>query len=80
MERVTKKKYRCPFGPVPSRRFWQPTLHSGFGEVLAFIRAKSTIPAVLLTNGTMLYLPEVREAAAQANVVKVFLSFWDEGS
>jgi wyosine [tRNA(Phe)-imidazoG37] synthetase (radical SAM superfamily) len=58
----------------------EPTLHSGFGKVLEFIRSKSTIPAVLLTNGTMLQLREVREAAACANVVKVSLSAWDQAS
>lgn len=56
----------------------EPTLHSRFGEVLKFIRKNSTIPTVLLTNGTMLYLPEVRESAAHANVVKVSLSAWDQ--
>ncbi len=58
----------------------EPTLHSRFGEVLEFICSKSTIPAVLLTNGTMLYLPEVRDAAARANVVKISLSAWDQDS
>ena len=58
----------------------EPTLHSRFGEVLEFIRSKTTIPAVLLTNGTMLHLPEVRDAAACANVVKVSLSCWDQAS
>ncbi|MBW1861375.1 MAG: radical SAM protein [Deltaproteobacteria bacterium] len=58
----------------------EPTLHSRFGEVLEFICSKSTIPAVLLTNATMLYLQEVRDAASLANVVKVSLSAWDEAS
>ncbi len=58
----------------------EPTLHSRFGEVLQFIRAKSTIPAVLLTNGTLLYLPEVRDAASHADIVKVSLSAWDQAS
>jgi len=58
----------------------EPTLHSHFGEVLEFICSKSTIPAVLLTNGTMLYLQEVRDAAARANVVKISLSAWDQDS
>jgi wyosine [tRNA(Phe)-imidazoG37] synthetase (radical SAM superfamily) len=58
----------------------EPTLHSRFGEVLEFVRANTDTPAVLLTNGAMLYLPEVREAAAQANVVKVSLSAWDRAS
>ena len=58
----------------------EPTLHSHFGDVLEFIRSNTTIPAVLLTNGTMLYLPEVRDAASHADIVKVSLSAWDETS
>jgi wyosine [tRNA(Phe)-imidazoG37] synthetase (radical SAM superfamily) len=58
----------------------EPTLHSRFGEVLEFIRGNSAIPAVLLTNGTMLHLPEVRDAASQASIVKVSLSAWDQSS
>jgi wyosine [tRNA(Phe)-imidazoG37] synthetase (radical SAM superfamily) len=58
----------------------EPTLHSRFQDVIRFIHKNSKIPAVLLTNGTMLHTPEVREAASQADVVKVSLSAWDEAS
>ena len=58
----------------------EPTLHSRFGEVLEFINNKSTISTAVLTNGTMLHLPEVRHAAALANVVKVSLSAWNQSS
>jgi len=58
----------------------EPTLHERFGDVLTLIREKSEIPSLLLTNGTLLYLPEVREAAALASVVKVSLSAWDQAS
>jgi wyosine [tRNA(Phe)-imidazoG37] synthetase (radical SAM superfamily) len=58
----------------------EPTLHSGFGEVLRFIRSHSSIPSVLLTNGTLLHLPEVQEAAGHAHIVKVSLSAWDQAS
>jgi len=58
----------------------EPTVHSGFGVVLEFIRERSTIPGLLLTNGTMLHLPEVRAAACHASVVKVSLSAWDQKS
>lgn len=58
----------------------EPTLHLHFGEVLSFIRANSAIPAVLLTNGTLLHLPEVRDAASSADIVKVSLSAWDQAS
>ena len=58
----------------------EPTLHSRFGEVLNFIRSNSKIPAVLLTNGTLLHLKEVQDAASIANVVKISLSAWDQTS
>ena len=57
----------------------EPTLHSRFGEVLKFLQ-DSPIPSALLTNGTMLHLPEVRVAASYADVVKVSLSAWDQQS
>ena len=47
----------------------EPTLHTGFGKILDFIRTNTDIPAALLTNGAMLYLPAVRQAASTANVV-----------
>ena len=58
----------------------EPTLHSRFGEVLRFIRKNSPVKAVLLTNGSLLHLPEVRSAASQAHIVKVSLSAWDQAS
>jgi wyosine [tRNA(Phe)-imidazoG37] synthetase (radical SAM superfamily) len=58
----------------------EPTLHARFGEVLSLVREKSSIPSLLLTNGTLLHLPEVREAAALADIVKVSLSAWDQAS
>ncbi|MGB5619862.1 MAG: radical SAM protein [Desulfobacterales bacterium] len=58
----------------------EPTLHSRFGEVLDFIRSRGTIPSVLLTNGALLHLPEVRAAASQADIVKISLSAWDQAS
>jgi wyosine [tRNA(Phe)-imidazoG37] synthetase (radical SAM superfamily) len=57
----------------------EPTLHTDFGRVLAFLR-DAPIPSVLLTNGTLLHLPEVRASAVQAQVVKISLSCWDQKS
>ncbi len=56
----------------------EPTLHARFGEVVEFARKNSDIPTALLTNGTLFHLPEVREAAACANVVKVTLNSWNQ--
>jgi len=57
----------------------EPTLHSGFGEILQYLE-KVPIPSVLLTNGTMFNFPEVREAAAGADIVKMSLSAWNQNS
>jgi len=58
----------------------EPTLHTRFGDVLSAIRACGRVRSVLLTNSTLLYLPEVRSAAALAEVVKVSFSSWDQAS
>jgi len=58
----------------------EPTLHSRFGEVLESIHRQTPFPAALLSNGTLFRLPEVREAAGHADVVKMSLSAWDQSS
>ena len=58
----------------------EPTLHARFGQVLEFIRSNSRLPAVLLTNGSLFHLPEVRHGARHADIVKVSLSAWDHAS
>jgi wyosine [tRNA(Phe)-imidazoG37] synthetase (radical SAM superfamily) len=57
----------------------EPTLHQDFGQVLDVV-ANQPIPSVLLTNGSTLYIPEVRRAAARADIVKISLSAWDQRS
>jgi wyosine [tRNA(Phe)-imidazoG37] synthetase (radical SAM superfamily) len=58
----------------------EPTMHSGFGDVLRYVKAAGTFKTALLTNGSLLWLPEVRGDATEADVVKVTLSAWDEES
>lgn len=58
----------------------EPTLHSRFGEVLQFAKQELRLPAILLTNGSLLFLPEVREAAGNADIAKLSLSVWDDAS
>jgi wyosine [tRNA(Phe)-imidazoG37] synthetase (radical SAM superfamily) len=57
----------------------EPTLHTGFGDILDFL-GDQPIPSALLTNGSLLHLPEVRKAAARASMVKVSLNAWDRQS
>ena len=58
----------------------EPTLHTGFGNVLDFINRRIGIKSILMTNSTLIYLPEVRRAAALAGAVKATLTAWDENS
>ncbi|MBN2302303.1 MAG: radical SAM protein [Lentisphaerae bacterium] len=58
----------------------EPTLHTGFGNVLAHIQDICRYKTALLTNGTLFHLPEVRAGALKATVVKASLSAWDDAS
>jgi len=58
----------------------EPTLHSRFGEVLDAIGARCRFRRIVLSNGSLFSQPDVRAAAAKADVVKVTLSAWDQAS
>ena len=58
----------------------EPTLHTRFGDVLRYARSRSSIPVLLMTNSSLLHLPEVRAEAAAASAVKASLSAWDQES
>lgn len=47
----------------------EPTLHLGIGRMIEGIKALTGIPVVILTNGSLFHLPEVRRACALADVV-----------
>ena len=58
----------------------EPTMHSGFGDVLRHVKDSGPFKTALLSNGSLMFLPDVRRDAAEADVVKVTLSAWDEES
>lgn len=58
----------------------EPTLNTRFQDVIRFVRENSNIKTALLTNGSLLNIPEVRSVASHAHVVKVSLSAWDQRS
>jgi wyosine [tRNA(Phe)-imidazoG37] synthetase (radical SAM superfamily) len=58
----------------------EPTLHAHFGRVLEYVAHSTDIPSLLLTNATLLHLPEVRRDAARASMVKTSLCAWDQAS
>lgn len=58
----------------------EPTMHAEFGAVLRHVRAAGKFKTALLSNGSLMFRPEVRRDAALADVVKVTMSAWDEAS
>lgn len=51
----------------------EPTLHTGFGDILAWISHHTEIPSLLLSNGSLFADPAVRDAATRASIVKIAL-------
>lgn len=47
----------------------EPTLHAGIGDLIDAIEAMTDIPVAVLTNGALLWMPEVRDALARADLV-----------
>ncbi len=47
----------------------EPTLHSGIGKVIRYIKKNSDKPVAILTNGSQLYLKEVRHDLLDADIV-----------
>ena len=47
----------------------EPTLHSKIGSVIEGIKKLTSIPVAVLTNGSLLYLEEVRDDLLQADVI-----------
>ena len=58
----------------------EPTLYSRLGELIDFIKARTAIPVIVLTNGTLLHRIAVRDELLNADVVKISLSAWDDDS
>ena len=47
----------------------EPTLHAGLGEMIRRLKCMTDIPIAVITNGSLLYLPEVRRELEEANAV-----------
>lgn len=58
----------------------EPTLHRNFGDVLSFIHHESGFKSLLLSNGSLFSLADVRNQALAADVVKLSLHSWDQRS
>jgi wyosine [tRNA(Phe)-imidazoG37] synthetase (radical SAM superfamily) len=47
----------------------EPTLHSQIGSVIKGIKGMSSVPVAVLTNGSLLYLEEVKDDLRQADII-----------
>lgn len=47
----------------------EPTLHSSLGWMLRQVKALTDLPVAVITNGSLLYLPEVRDELSAADAV-----------
>lgn len=47
----------------------EPLLHTGIGRLVAGVKSVTDVPLALLTNGSFLHLPEVREAVLPVDAV-----------
>ena len=52
----------------------EPTLHSGIGEAIAFVKRESNLKVAVLTNGSLLWREDVRERVLEADVIMPTLS------
>ena len=58
----------------------EPTLHQHFGDVLRFVKSETDVKSLLLSNGSLLWMEDVRKDAIFADVAKVSLSSWNQES
>ena len=47
----------------------EPTLHSGIGQIIRYLKEQVGRPVAVLTNGSLMHLKEVREELAFADIV-----------
>ena len=56
----------------------EPTLHSKIGEMIRRVKAMTDIQVAVITNGSLLYLPEVRRDLTAADIVMPTLDAGEE--
>lgn len=47
----------------------EPTLHTGIGRIIRYLKQKTDKPVAILTNGSLLHLPEVQDDLMAADIV-----------
>ena len=64
-----KRKLACRPDYITFSGSGEPTLHSGLGEIIEHIQAMTAVPVAVLTNGSLLWQPQVRAELALADAV-----------
>jgi wyosine [tRNA(Phe)-imidazoG37] synthetase (radical SAM superfamily) len=58
----------------------EPTLYTGLGQLIEGIKARTDQPVAVITNGALLYDPQVRAELSQADLVLPTLDAYDQDS
>ncbi|MBN1605670.1 MAG: radical SAM protein [Polyangiaceae bacterium] len=58
----------------------EPTLHSRIGDIISGLKGLTGTPIAVLTNGSLLWRPEVRDGIAEADVVMPSLDAGDQAT
>ena len=56
----------------------EPTLYSRLGELIGAIKARTSVPVAVITNGTLLWDPEVRNSLIGADLIMPSLDAGDQ--
>lgn len=79
---VAEVRERLERGPAPDyvtlSGSGEPTLYADLEDLIGAIRRVTSVPLAVLTNGTLLYDPDVRRACARADLVMPSLDAGDE--
>lgn len=75
-------KEKLALGPKPDyislAGSGEPTLHARIGDVIAGIKLLTRVPVAVLTNGSLLWMPDVQDALMEADLVMPSLDAGDE--
>ncbi len=74
------KNFNIPTDVITIAGSGEPTLHTGFGKIIEEINSWKSHPTLLLTNSSLMFLPEVRKDASKAKIVKASFSAFDQKS
>lgn len=79
-EIIAELKEKLPLKPdfITLSGSGEPTLYSECGKLIAEIKKITPVPICVITNGSMLFLPEVRKELLEADVVMPSMDAGDE--